>query len=173
MEAQVIRLRFVTDDSLVSRIIRGAQLGFWASHVEAVTPDGFYLGAHYAGDVQKRPADYDKGQWRQQLFVDLPVLVGCVGDSAAQSEFFYSYLVGCLGDGYDMAAIGRMADGVLTGSMRVGERPKWICSGLIEAALFKAGAIVSPADNLNLTTPRDVLMQCAALTALGTPETAA
>ena len=45
----MITLRFVTGDDLISRAIRAAEYGFWASHTEALMPDGTLLGAHADG----------------------------------------------------------------------------------------------------------------------------
>jgi hypothetical protein len=66
-----VRLRFVHCEDVVGLAIL-AQTGGRFSHVEAVMPDGTYLGAHADGGVQARPSDYDKGQWARQLMVDLP-----------------------------------------------------------------------------------------------------
>jgi hypothetical protein len=158
-----VRLRFVdTNDSLVSRVIRGAELGFAYSHVEAVTPDGQYLGALSDGGVQSRPSTYDT-TWTRQLFVDVPA-------TDQQSAAFFGFLHSKIGLPYDFAAIAEMADGVLTG-----EAPDWtaanayICSALQTAALLTAGLIKSAPATVRLATPRDVLVACAALTPIGPP----
>jgi len=67
----MIVLRFVTGNSFVSAAIQRAEYGFWASHVEALMPDGTLLGAHIDGGVQARPRDYDKGQFTRELFVNI------------------------------------------------------------------------------------------------------
>lgn len=54
----MIVLRFVTGNSFVSAAIQRAEYGFWASHVEALMPDGTLLGAHIDGGVQARPRGY-------------------------------------------------------------------------------------------------------------------
>jgi hypothetical protein len=160
-----VRLRFVdTKDSLVSHIIRGAELGLPYSHVEAVTPDGQYLGALMDSGVQSRPSSYDT-TWSQQLFVDLPA-------SEAQAAAFYDFLKSKIGLPYDMTAIAELADGALTG-----EAPNWptanayICSALQTAALLTAGLIKGAPATVRLATPRDVLVACAALTTIGAPQT--
>ena len=50
----LITLRFVSSSDLVSRIIKGGQMGFGYQHVEALMPDGTLLGAHIQGGVQAR-----------------------------------------------------------------------------------------------------------------------
>jgi hypothetical protein len=63
-----VRLRFVdTNDSLVSRVICGVELGPAYSHVEAVTPEGRCLGALTDSGAPSRPSSYDT-TWSQQLF---------------------------------------------------------------------------------------------------------
>ena len=57
----MITIRFVTCRDIVSAGIRGFEYGFWASHTEALMPDGTLLGAHWQGGVLARPHDYDKG----------------------------------------------------------------------------------------------------------------
>ena len=159
-----VRLRFVdTNDGLVSRVIRGAELGLAYSHVEAVTPNGLYLGALSDGGVQARPSSYDT-TWSQQLFVDAPA-------TNAQASAFYDFLQSKVGLPYDMTAIYEMADGALTG-----EAPNWpaasayTCSALITAALLTVGLIQGAPATVRLATPRDVLIACAALTPIGPAE---
>jgi hypothetical protein len=66
-----IRLRLVTRKDPVSDGIR-----FWTSfaysHVEAVTPEGLYFGAHANGGAQARRVGYDKATLRAAKFIDLP-----------------------------------------------------------------------------------------------------
>jgi hypothetical protein len=159
-----VRLRFVdTNDSLVSRVIRGAELGLAYSQVEAVTPDGLFLGALSGGGVQSRPSSYDT-TWSQQLFVDAPA-------TDPQAAAFDSFLQSKIDLPYDMTAIAEMADGALTG-----EAPNWpaanayTCSALVTAALLTAGLIKGAPATVRLATPRDVLVACAALTPIGAPE---
>lgn len=155
-----IRLRFVdTNDNLISRIIRGAELGVPWSHVEAVTPDGLYLGALMDGGVQARLASYDT-TWTRQLFVDVPA-------TAEQEATFFTLLRSKIGLPYDELAIAELAEGALTG-----EAPSWpdmqayICSALQTAALLAAGIIKGAPATVRLATPRDVLVGCAALVAI-------
>ena len=161
----MITLRFVDDQtSWVSAIIRGAQFGVAWSHVESVTPDGFYLGALMAGGVQKRPSNYDK-KFTSELFVNLPA-------SDEQGAAFYAFLESKIGLAYDEIAILEMAAGALSG-----EAQNWpaanayICSALVTAGLLTAGIIKAAPATVRLATPRDVLVGCAALIAIGGTDT--
>jgi hypothetical protein len=163
----VIRLRFVAGDDLFSRIIRGAQLGFSLTHVEAVTPEGTLLGAHTDGGVQNRTPGYDEGRWTKQLFVDLPA-------TTAQAHAFYSFLIGQVGKAYDMDALAEMAEGVL--GIPLPDAPAhlataWICSALQTAALLTAGIVRAAPATVRRATPRDVLCMCAALAPVSQSET--
>jgi hypothetical protein len=157
-------LRFVTASDLVSQAIRGGEMGFWASHVEALMPDGTLLGAHVDGGVQARARDYDKGQWTKELFVTLPC-------SADEDAAFEAFLRSQISKPYDLTALGEMAIGVVTGEAPDWtQSPAWICSALQTAALLTAGIIKGAPATVRLATPRDVLVACAALTAVGEPQ---
>lgn len=159
----MITLRFVTAGDLISRAIRGGELGFWASHVECRMPDGTLLGAHADGGVQSRAGDYDT-TWSQQLFQEVP----CAAD---QATAFYAFLLKEVGKPYDMEAICELADGFLTGeSPNWTDPPSWICSALQTGALLAAGIIKGAPATVRLATPRDVLIACAALAPVGVPE---
>lgn len=161
-----ITLRFVSDGTgdLISRCIRGGQLGCWPSHVECRMPDGTLLGAHEPGGVQARAPGYDIGLWAEQLYVDVPCTVG-------QAEMFHAFLTAQVGKPYDLIAIGEMAEGALTGeALSWPLSGSWICSALQTAALLSAGIIKGAPATVRLATPRDVLVACAALVAIGDPE---
>lgn len=141
-----IRLRFVTGGELFSSAIR-LQEGFWASHVEAVMPDGRLLGAHIAGGVLARKADYDKGQWTKQLFVELPV-------EQASADAFHAYLISRLNRPYDMAAI----VGFVLHRDEHTERG-FICSALQTMALRDCGYFATPlVEPAHKISPRDLLL---------------
>ena len=153
----MITLRFVSSPDIISRIIKGAELGFHYQHVEALMADGTLLGAHMDGGVQARPANYDAGTFTKDLFVKVPC-----GDAAAST--FESFLRLQLGKPYDMVAIAELADGFLSGEAPSWpESPSWICSALQTAALLTAGIVHAAPASVRLSTPRDVLMMCAAL----------
>src|ERR1700722_3247388 len=97
MKGKII-IRAVTDNDPISHIIRGGELGFWASHVETITPDGYLLGAHYDGGVAKRARDYDKDIWLEETFITIPT-------STYQARAFYDFANSKIGLPYDMEAI--------------------------------------------------------------------
>jgi hypothetical protein len=139
-----IRLRFVTTSGPESAIIRFVT-GHWSSHVEAVMPDGTYLGAHADGGVQARPPDYDAATWTQQLFVDLPC------DDVPQFE---RHLRGRIGTPYDIAAIRGFA-------LRTNEHVPMhaICSATQVLALRSCGFFGVPiAQAAHLISPRDLIL---------------
>lgn len=158
-----VTLRFVTDGDVISHAIRGGEMGFWASHVEALTPDRKLLGAHYSGGVQARAAGYDAGQWSQQLYVAVPA-------TDEQAAAFYAFLASQIGKPYDMNAICGLALGALLAETPDWpSAPSWICSALQTAALLTAGIIKAAPAGVRFATPRDVLVACAALTETGSP----
>lgn len=159
-----IALRFVTATDLISRVIRGGEMGFWASHVECRMPDGTLLGAHIDGGVQARPGDYDTS-WERQLFVLVPA-------TDEQVDAFHKFLRSQVGKPYDLLAIAELADGAFTGEApNWPDSPSWICSGLQTAALLSAGIIKAAPATVRLATPRDVLAACSALADIGQPAT--
>jgi len=161
-----VTLRFVTCGDLISHAIRGAEMGFFASHVEAAFPDG-YLGAHADTGVALRPVAYDKGQRSAVLFVTIPA-------TDVQSLAFEQFLRSQVGKPYDMDAINDMAIGELTGDdanylSASLEQPSWICSALIYAALISAKIIPPNSEYVRLITPRDVYFVASALARTGKP----
>lgn len=142
----MIRLRWVTCDDVISAGIRAAEYGFWASHVEAVMPDGTYLGAHADGGVQARPSHYDAGKFTKEQFVDIPV-------SQEQESAFNSFLRAQVGKPYDLTAIAAFVAG------RDWREPdSWFCSELQAAALEACGFFTTLATEVNHITPRDLLL---------------
>ena len=122
----MIRLRFVTCNDAISYMIRAAE-DFWASHVEAVMPDGSgYLGAHADGGVAIRPVGYDKATLMRELFVELPA-------TTVQTVAFYDELKQHIGQPYDFEAI----LGFVTRSEMHSKKHK-ICSALQAGALNKS-----------------------------------
>ena len=93
------------------------------SHVEAVTPDGKYLGAHTTG-VEARPMDYDIGFKRERFY-----LLQADDETSAK---FYHYLnaVAEKHEGYDLQAI----FGFIT-HFDMNKIHTTICSGLFVLAL--------------------------------------
>lgn len=142
----MIKLRFVTCDDPVSAGIRIGEYGFWASHVEAVMPDGTLLGAHYDGGVQARPRGYDAAVMQRELIVSLPC-------AAAAEQRFLDFLRAQLGKPYDLRAIVSL---VAERDWRT--RDAWFCSELQAAALEASGWMEMLAADAAKITPRDLLL---------------
>jgi hypothetical protein len=141
-----IRIRFVTDDDVVSAGIRVAEYGFWASHCESVMPNGSLLGAHFDGGVQTRPSNYDATKWVKQLFVDVPSF-------GTQEQDFYDFLNHQLGKPYDIGGIAGFV------SQRDWRLPNaWFCSELMAAALEESALMTPVATEVYHITPRDLLL---------------
>jgi hypothetical protein len=143
----LIKLRFVGGNDLISKGISAAEYGFWAIHAEAVMPDGTWLGAHYDGGVQARPAGYDKATCTQDMIVSIPV-------EAAMADKFHAFLRSQIGKPYDIEAI------VAFVARRDWQSPdSWFCSELQAAALAHCGWFASAlATQFNHITPRDLLL---------------
>ena len=143
----MITLRFVTCDDAVSGGIRFAEYGFWASHVETLTPDGKLLGAHYDGGVQARDRYYDKGKFSRELFVKLPA-------DEAMTNAFYAWNEDQIGKPYDLDAIAAF---VARRDWR--EDGAWFCSEQMAAGLEEVKYFPFPlAADLNKVMPRDLLL---------------
>jgi hypothetical protein len=143
----VIRLRFVTSNSAISAGIRAAEYGFWASHTEALMPEGTLLGAHVDGGVMERPRDYDKGQYTKDIVVSIPT-------PQDMADKFHAFLRSQIGKPYDVEAILAFV------ARRDWQSPDaWFCSELQAAALVACGWFASPlATEFNHITPRDLLL---------------
>jgi hypothetical protein len=145
----MITIRFVTCRDIVSAGIRGFEYGFWASHTEALMPDGTLLGAHWQGGVLARPHDYDKGTVEREEYVQLDA-------TQAQTDAFYAFLRSQLGKPYDTLAIAGIV------AQRDWQSPdSWFCSELQAAALCHPDVNVFPphlATEVNHVTPRDLLL---------------
>lgn len=105
----MIRLRFVTSDDLVSRLIRaqaGVSMPFTPSYTEALSQDGAsYIGAHIDGGILARPAGYDANKLmtlpdgsKSERIVSLPCL-------PEQETAFYAFAQSKIGKPYDWKSI--------------------------------------------------------------------
>jgi hypothetical protein len=146
-----IRLRFVTSADLLSALIRAEErttIPFIPSHVEAVTPDGLYLGAHDIGGVAARPPGYDRAALAHELFLDLPA-------TEPQATAFHKYLARKIGAPYDWKAILDFVDPFAD----LHDNQHLICSALQTLALRACGwfaaPLVCPAHQIS---PRDLLL---------------
>jgi hypothetical protein len=120
---------------------------FTPSHVEAVTPDGFYLGAHFSGGVQKRSKDYDAGKFSHELFLTLEM-------TDEQVMTFYAFLDKHTGEKYDWRAI---IGFLIPEHEHIPNHA--ICSALIALALRACNYFQWPlAAPAHLIDPRDLLL---------------
>lgn len=158
----MIRLRFVTCHDAISFGIRAFEYGFWASHTEAVMPDGTLLGAHYDGGVQARAANYDAGKFVREEIVALPA-------DDAMTDAFHAFLRDQVDKPYDLEAI------VALVAERNWQAPdSWFCSELQAAALVACGWFTGPlATEFNHITPRDLLLIVSGRVAITPQENAA
>jgi hypothetical protein len=118
-----IILRFVYSPELLTEMIlfdSDEPEGY--SHVEAVTTDGKYLGAHTEG-VAARPIGWDAGKFQREKFFLLPA-----SDEATAT--WMHYLRSCIGEAYGYKAI----FGFIT-HFDLNEHHTTICSGLQTLAL--------------------------------------
>lgn len=139
-----ITIRFVTEDDLVSALIRDKT---WCdySHVEFVLDDGSTLGAHFDGGVAIRPADYSKFT-KLQLFV-----IPCTPEQKEAILYFANFQ---LGKPYDTEAIAGMV-----AHRDWSDEGKWFCSELVTAAFHYGGLpLIRVPDNVDRITPRDLLL---------------
>jgi hypothetical protein len=121
------RLRFVTDDSFISRGIRFVEGGSSVfSHVEIILPDGSYLGAHNPEGVEIRPADYCTPT-RERRYA-IPV-------EQADLDKMLAFAHAQVGKRYDLSDI----RGIMF-HRNWHDPTKWICSELV-AAIAEAGGL--------------------------------
>lgn len=139
----VIRLRFVTEDDLVSALIREKTFSPY-SHVEFLLDDGTTLGARHEDGVQIRPFNYAH-------FSRTEILSAAVTDDEKRAILAFAHAQ--VGKPYDTGAIlGLCAD-------RDWRDPtKWFCSELCTAAFQQAHPVLRIADNIDRITPRDLLL---------------
>lgn len=139
----MIVLRFVHGNDLVSDAILVDTGGLY-SHVEAVTPDGKYLGAHANGGVLARPSNYDAGTFNREKFVALPA------DDAMTAKF-YHYLDEVVGEPYAFDAI---AGFIMHLDVHVQHRV--ICSALQALAIRWCGFFAPLSIPAHEISPRDL-----------------
>ena len=155
-----ICLRFVRNKSVFSALTSFDER-YWATHVEAVLPNGQYLGAHMDGGVRARPKDYDDATWQKQLFLDLPC-------TEAQQKAHLDYLDKRVGTQYDWLAIVGFA-----AHFEFHSTHHMICSALIHMSLRQPEApwfpypLTIPA---HLTSPAILAVVLSGIVKVGDPE---
>ena len=150
-----IVLRFVQGDSVASRLIIAQEktaMPFTPSHVECVTPDGLYFGAHISGGTQRREPGYDKAELVRDLFLTL-------GATDEQAAAFYSDMDAHEGEPYDWTAI---VGFLVPEHLHLPNHA--ICSARITLSLRASGWLRWPlAAPAHLIDPRDLLLMLSAL----------
>ena len=145
-----IKIRFVKSKGWESDAIVALEktaMPFTPSHVEAVTPDGFYLGAHFKDGTQKRPSNYDAGQFEHELFLTLDA-------TDEQTDKFYAILNEHIGEPYDWKAI---LGFIIPHHEHIPNHA--ICSALITLAFRGCNWFSYPlAAPFHLIDPRDLLL---------------
>jgi hypothetical protein len=151
-----ITLYFVTGkDNLISRIIRGAELGFPYSHVGAILPDGRLVSAHAPDGVQIR-TEVDESPWERWAYIYLPC-------TQLQATVHTNWLFSQIGKPYDMEAIGYMAEGLLASKPTPSGWPSaWICSSLQFEAIAHPDVGLFPwrPSALRTVTPEMLMYAC-------------
>lgn len=138
-----ITIRFVTEDDLVSALIRQHT---WCeySHVEFVLDDGTTLGAHFSGGVRIRPINYANFTKVAEFVVTMTV---------EQKFAIMSFANAQVGKAYDCGAI---AGVLLHRDWR--DTDKWFCSELVAAAFEQAVPLLNVNESVNRIVPRDLLL---------------
>lgn len=151
-------IRFIQGSEFVSKLIVAQEktgMPFTPSHVEAVMPDGFFLGAHDDGGVEERIPGYDVAtiavdpvtNIKRELFLTLEA-------TPEQDAAFHVFLLGKIGKPYDWPAI---LGFLLPEHEHAPEHV--ICSALITLALRACGWFPFPlAAPAHLIDPRDLLL---------------
>lgn len=145
-----MKLRFVTADDPISRLIRdqaGVCMPFAPSHVEAVVPEG-YLGAHDDVGIAIRKVGYDHPLILNgkpcELFVDLS------GDPVMDAAFD-KFIRGKIGTPYDWQSILDFLE--LPIDLNLHESKHLICSAFMFLALRAANrvpfAVTMPAHHVS------------------------
>lgn len=143
-----IILRFVSGKDIESLAIR-ARENFPYSHVEAVTPEGKYLGAHAKGGVAARDPGYDAS------YLDHDYLLTIPEDRAGQAEEFYAFLRRHIGEPYDFKSIlGFIVPGVWEH-----QNQHIICSALMTLGLRQCEWFKTPlVEGAHKVSPRDLML---------------
>ena len=151
----MITIRFVSHPGVFDWACKIAQYGFWATHCDAVLPDGRLLGARFSGGVQARAANYDLGGFSKQLLVSIPA-------TEDQESLFYDFLQSQIGKPFDWQAI------LTFYFQRDWQAPdSWYCDELLAAGLAACGIFPQRlALNFNRISVRDLLLLVSTLTAV-------
>lgn len=143
----MITLRFVSHPGMFNWACTIAQYGFWGTHVEAVMPDGTYLGAITDG-VKARDPGYDAGNFKREVFLEVKA-------TADQEDIFYAFIESQIGKPYDLWAI--LA--YFWPSRDWQSFDSWYCSELLGTGLAECGILPKEmAVKFSRVTVRDLLL---------------
>ena len=156
----MITIRFVQHPGPFTWACEFAQYGFWATHCEAVLPDGTRLSSWFhQGGVCILPSDYDSGAFNRQQFVRIK-------STEAQESAFYAFLHAQVGKPYDWRAIISFYSKMRGRDWQ--SRDSWFCSEIVAAALAGCGILPQcMAVQFSKVTPRDLMLLSSTLTEAG------
>ena len=143
----MIKIRFVTGNDFISNAIRVGERDGWCTHVEAIMPEGTWLGAHLDGGVQARLADYDKITRTRELIIEI------IAPNSNVEDKFNEFLRTQVGKPYDVKAVFGLGVG-----RNWRDANSWFCSELIAAALETCGYLPRLSVMDNHISPRDLLL---------------
>lgn len=106
----------------------------WATHVDAVLPDGGLLGARPVGGVEIRSPTYCNASPHTEI-VTIPV-------SGVETDAFYSYLYDQVGKGYNFCGLFH--------------NDRWSCAELIAYGLMYGAPIIPAVIEPAKLAPRDI-----------------
>jgi hypothetical protein len=166
-----IRIRFVTEDDVLSRLIRtqaGICVPFTPSHAEALSQDGkFYIGQHMDGGMMARPVGYNDAKLLTLPLATSPLLLtlpdGTKKSSMvvplpctdAQEVAFYSFVNGKIGQHYDWKSI----IGFAAPDINLHDFNHLICSAIMTAGLRACNYFPMPLTvPFHHISPRDLLL---------------
>lgn len=151
----MIIVRFVSHPGPFDTIVRLAQLGHWATHVDMKTRDGRLLGARYEDGVQSRPIGYDEGQFSREEYINIKA-------TEQQTRDFYNFLDAQIGKPYDVLAIIAFMAG-----RDWRDDGRWFCSELFAAGCAQCGKLPREANEFSRVTVRDARWIATSLSGAG------
>lgn len=143
-----IRIRFCTESDELDVAIAKGQYGYWATHCEALMPDGAAL--RYDDGMDGWQLSSEPDNWTHQVTVELPA-------TKKQMRKYYRFLGYQLGKRYDMRGL----SGITT-HFEDHKHDRWSCAFLLLAALVEAGLVRRPPPLMCKVSVRDLMIILAA-----------